>query len=480
MEQDVTIITPAYIDTEEKAQFLADMALSCDNQARVIVVDDGSPGDLEGFLQHYPVWGFERIEHAGKSVARNRAAELAETNTIYPLDADDALMPGAMSYLYSHWKGIPLYSDLLKWYTDDKMVHHFCTNFSCALVRTQFLSSVNILHGKDQWAQVGGWTPGMQLFEDWEYCARLMWAFCGQRLGRALIKYRQHGAQSTVVLKTQEGAAKRRTLQAIADFIERNTMVKPCCGGRKQRDAQAPNPVSLPATAPPPAPPQAFGFERLPGAAQGAQIVRATYLNESHRLAGPQIYRGLTTRYPYRVQYGVTIDVDIRDTCTEEDRNAGRSKSMLVRYPEPVAAAPAPVPAPQVVQPPPQTPRVPTIAPQPSQELPDLKAKLEAMFTKGQPMPGSPAAQPSPPPEGSNLVRYGPTDAPAEEVKQAAVPHIIQDRMNELDAMRVRDVLVASRGWDAETARQYHAAEKTRANPRKTVLNLLEKKIGET
>jgi glycosyltransferase involved in cell wall biosynthesis len=87
------------IPTRNRAELVAAAVLSCLEQERVelevIVVDDGGTDETEQRLRAFegPL-RYVRQEWAGRAVARNRGAELAEAPVIGFLDSDDLALPG--------------------------------------------------------------------------------------------------------------------------------------------------------------------------------------------------------------------------------------------------------------------------------------------------------------------------------------------------------------------------------------------------
>lgn len=391
----VTILTPIWAREQTDLAYLA-QCLESTRPHPHIVVDDGSPLDIMGVCLDFKHVKIERIEHAGKSKARNLAASLAETDLIFPLDADDWIEPGAIEYLVEQWRGVPLYSWIFKWYNESRSVEHHLPEFSCqGILNTFAISAVNVLHSREQWQQIGGWDERFNLFEDWHYNARLFWTFCGQLIARPLVYYRQHGGQSTKYYKADAGRIEHIVRDEIRAFAERAEMA--CCGKRKRGEpptvsaTMAANstrqPVSASArTRPPrepisftahmPTPPSNTNTRRFGALLHNlsGNIVEARYVGSPG--AGPHHYRGTDTRIVYNVRYGATLQAAIEDTCSEEERREGRSRKLLVR----VEPSPPPPPPPPPVAPPPPPPR-PSPRPEP------VRPPLEPIVADLEPLP---------------------------------------------------------------------------------------------
>lgn len=104
--------------------FLADTIKSCLIQSQprfeIIVVDDGSTDETEDILTHFQ-YTDERVKvirlekNEGRSVARNRGIESAESDIIMTLDSDDICIPDRVEKTLKFFKKNPavdiMYSD---------------------------------------------------------------------------------------------------------------------------------------------------------------------------------------------------------------------------------------------------------------------------------------------------------------------------------------------------------------------------------
>ena len=183
----VTIIIPVYATDAGDLEHLGECLESCARQAQIVVHDDGSLVDLAPIRRSFRHVTFGASEHRGKSYARNHAATLARSDLILPLDADDKLETGAVKTFLAAWRGVPLYSWIYFWYNEHTLTRHELPAFMCEHVTgIDCMSSVNVLHSKEQWAAVGGWDERYNLYEDWLYNHKLMWLFGGQLIPQAL------------------------------------------------------------------------------------------------------------------------------------------------------------------------------------------------------------------------------------------------------------------------------------------------------
>lgn len=324
---DISIIIPVYCATNESLGWLEECLSSTDMQeCDVVVHDDGSPlqSEVVNIVKRHAVTYFTIGNHVGVSNARNVCVRNAKTSLVYPLDCDDVLKPGAMALLSSKWTGIPLYSDIYKFGTENVM-HFEMLNFDCThVLKYVGFTSVNVLHSKYQWERLGGWDETLDFYEDGEYNARLYGTYCGERVPFPLVGYRQHDSQRTK--KFDEVASKYAT--KILSMIRSYTMGCKTCGGKGRRSAtNAPGVVNTTPAARSSAQPVSIGTNvlNLPLDFQGK--VLAQYIGGKGQ--GKHYYRGIVSKFPYRVMYLDYLYVDPRDTT--DDRT---SQSRLLRIHE--------------------------------------------------------------------------------------------------------------------------------------------------
>lgn len=93
----ISIIIPVYNQAEYLGEAI-ESALSqrAEDLFEVIVVNDGSTDDSLKIAKTYPVTVVNQV-NKGLASARNSGIMLAKGNWIIPLDADDKLLPGAIS-----------------------------------------------------------------------------------------------------------------------------------------------------------------------------------------------------------------------------------------------------------------------------------------------------------------------------------------------------------------------------------------------
>jgi len=96
----VSIVVPCFARTAEDERLLDETLATVDAQTRrsyeVLVVDDGSPRDVERIVRAHPQTRLIRQENAGSAAARNTGIAASWGSHFIFLDADDHLLPLAI------------------------------------------------------------------------------------------------------------------------------------------------------------------------------------------------------------------------------------------------------------------------------------------------------------------------------------------------------------------------------------------------
>ena len=102
----ISLIVPVYNEAPFLRRCLESIRTQSDRSAEIIIVDDGSTDGSEKICDEYERIGFivYHIEHGGVSKARNYGMNMAHGDYITFLDADDALMDGALATMAKYAK----------------------------------------------------------------------------------------------------------------------------------------------------------------------------------------------------------------------------------------------------------------------------------------------------------------------------------------------------------------------------------------
>jgi glycosyltransferase involved in cell wall biosynthesis len=93
----VTVVIPAYNHGHFVAEAIQSVLLQDYAPIETIVVDDGSTDDTAAVVAGFPAVRYQRQENRGLAAARNAGLAIARGELIVFLDADDRLLPGAIS-----------------------------------------------------------------------------------------------------------------------------------------------------------------------------------------------------------------------------------------------------------------------------------------------------------------------------------------------------------------------------------------------
>ena len=174
---------------------------------QVIVVDDGSPGNVVEALQELagqPVY-ILRQENQGLPAARNAGIQAATCQYVLSLDADDELDNRALKSMRAKAKEMAwAYSDV---YLFGEMHKKVTVHIDHDTMQSMQPGHPAVMYTKHQWSFVNGYDPTIRGFESWDFQARLMQA--GYEPGKAnkgVVRYRKHDGPSmlTGVLKNKQ------------------------------------------------------------------------------------------------------------------------------------------------------------------------------------------------------------------------------------------------------------------------------------
>ena len=177
MKSNVTVIIPCYNDGEFILQALNSILNQSLKAEKVIIVDDGSNIETKAILDEIKIEGVTVIsqKNSGVSYARNKAINLAKTDYILNLDADD----------YLEFTFIEKAVVLLNNNKQIAVVGSYCRNFTGKNIEVEIIKPLggpvknfivknngraNSLFRQKCWKDVGGYDENMlNGYEDWEF-----------------------------------------------------------------------------------------------------------------------------------------------------------------------------------------------------------------------------------------------------------------------------------------------------------------------
>lgn len=243
----ISILTPAFIDTQDKLTWLREMLLSLKSQRftdwEVLIVDDCSPLSLDPlkaeFNEAHYRW-LRTSQNSGPSSTRNTAAALAESDALLPVDADDMLAnEDTLGVMYQAWEADHnkvIYGDIQRIEGGQKgrIIPLAEYTFQRSLDFNGIMP-VTALHSKEAHIKAGGWKSdmiaGLEDVEYWIACGKA--GFCGQRVPVTTLLYRKHEMSRSFNLRhinRQETEMRNKILELHRDVYE-GRLPMGCCGG---------------------------------------------------------------------------------------------------------------------------------------------------------------------------------------------------------------------------------------------------------
>jgi glycosyltransferase involved in cell wall biosynthesis len=205
----ITVIIPAY----NAAAFLEETVLSAINQTcppeRIIVVDDGSPDNgheiaLQLAAKHPKVHAIQR-RNGGAAAARNTGLFLSSTEFVLFLDADDRLLPEAISHHVAAFMADPNAAMVFgSNYTIDLIGARISENLETrqkvalddlAMVVTPCPSQC--LYRREALQKIGGLNEQLRYCEDIDLNMRLLKVGAISSFPDFVMEYRSHPGQAT-------------------------------------------------------------------------------------------------------------------------------------------------------------------------------------------------------------------------------------------------------------------------------------------
>lgn len=200
----VSVVIPCY----RQSHFLSDAigsALQQDHpKVEVVVVDDGSPDNAEEHVRRFPGVVYIRQANAGLAAARNAGLRVSTGDFVTFLDADDRLLPGAITagmslfrqnprfgFVAGHFRFIGPNGDIVA----SPAARASSSNHYMELIRDYFVGPPGaIIFRRAALEQVGSFDPSISQAADYEMALRVARDFPISVHDRVVLEYRQHGA----------------------------------------------------------------------------------------------------------------------------------------------------------------------------------------------------------------------------------------------------------------------------------------------
>lgn len=250
----ISIITPAYIDTIEKLEWLNEMIASAKAQSftdwELIIMDDASPMPINLYDADERVRTLRMVNRTGPALCRNTAVALARFQALLPVDADDVLPSHTiLDKLYQAWiedRAKIIYGDLQRLEIMDGIwrqgkVHELpeyrFTQKSAGINGTVLDPAgtipVTALHSKECHYAAGGWKNELEYgLEDVEYwIAAGKAGFCGKHIPEVVLLYRKYDdSRSSLLRRDKQETRMRNRIREMHQDVYRGEYPMGCCG----------------------------------------------------------------------------------------------------------------------------------------------------------------------------------------------------------------------------------------------------------
>lgn len=264
----ISIITPAYIDTIEKLEWLNEAVMSVRSQLladwELILMDDASPMPINLQEPDERIRVLRMVRRSGPSLCRNTAIALARYEAILPLDADDMLpSPGTLNLMLSAWeedKTKIIYGHIQRLELIDnlwrqaKVIELPDYTFQKSLDLNGIMP-VTAMHSKECHIRAGGWKGELEAgLEDVEYwIAAGKAGFCGRKVDDVTLLYRKHDESRSSQLRrvNRRETEMRNRIREMHEDVYRGVYPMGCCGGGRPYvppESMQASSVSMPTT----------------------------------------------------------------------------------------------------------------------------------------------------------------------------------------------------------------------------------------
>jgi cellulose synthase/poly-beta-1,6-N-acetylglucosamine synthase-like glycosyltransferase len=230
----VSIVVPAY----GVAHLIGETLRSLQGQTRpdweAIVVDDGSPDDVEAALREFaadPRIRLIRTANGGLAAARNRGAALARSPLLALLDGDDAYCPTYVEEMLALFEGRPTLGfvtcDATYFGSADRAGSLFSSHHPQdgpvtldRVLARRFNVFVGSVIRKEAFDSIGGFDASLRSAEDLDLWIRLLsQGYEAACLSRPLVRYRRRPGSLSTDARTML-ASERRVFEKAAAALD--------------------------------------------------------------------------------------------------------------------------------------------------------------------------------------------------------------------------------------------------------------------
>ena len=176
----VSIIVPAYNVESYLAETLNSLLAEGYPNTEIIVVNDGSQDSTPSIASDYAQRDTRIMvinqPNGGVSRARNQGIAQAHGKYILPVDADDLLLPGFVSWAVGVMEEHPDVKVVVPKaeFFGAKSGEWHLPHFSLRLLARKNMIPATALYRRSDWERVGGYFETLQAREDWEFWIHML------------------------------------------------------------------------------------------------------------------------------------------------------------------------------------------------------------------------------------------------------------------------------------------------------------------
>jgi len=202
----VTVVIPCFRQAHFLGEAIESVLAQTHPRIELIVVDDGSPDDVEAVAGRYPGIGYLRQENGGLAAARNAGLAEASGELILFLDADDRLLPEAVATGLRELRAEPeaeMAAGIWRLIGEEgepvpAAAPEVPEEAYPALLESCFISTpAAVLYRRRLFERIGGFDPSVSASADYDVYLRTAARFPVRLHGEVVAEYRRHGANMT-------------------------------------------------------------------------------------------------------------------------------------------------------------------------------------------------------------------------------------------------------------------------------------------
>ncbi len=227
--ESVSVVIPCFRQAHFLGEAIESVLAQTHSRIEAIVVDDGSPDDVEAVAGRYPGVGYLRQANGGLAAARNAGLAEASGELVLFLDADDRLLPEAVATGLRELRAAPeaeMAAGTWKLIGEEgeavpAAAPEVPEEAYPALLESCFISTpAAVLYRRRLFEQIGGFDPSVSASADYDVYLKTAARFPVRLHGEVVAEYRRHGANMTrdpALIMSAEVAVLERQAPAVRD-----------------------------------------------------------------------------------------------------------------------------------------------------------------------------------------------------------------------------------------------------------------------